>query len=176
MKIKWTKHFIKYAVGAYYINEFHRRQNLCNNCQRENSPSYLVDVNVFYCNLSTLKKHVTWVIRTWSLSYFPYLLIAIFFCKLFFRCLYCVCYKETPEPIGFISVVQSQSLKKISVDLVFSDFVARFFILYNKHNRKRTGNSRFRVHNFKGEEVKLLTDSPVPKNMQLLAGQQLNED
>ena len=55
MKIKWAKYYVKYAVGAYYINEFQGRQNLCKNFQ-ENSPFRLVDVNVCYRNLSTLKE------------------------------------------------------------------------------------------------------------------------
>ena len=45
-----------------------------------------------------------------------------------------------------------------------------FFILYKKHNRKRTGNLRIRVHNRKGEEVKLLTYLTVPENMQFWQG------
>jgi len=56
--------------------------------------------------------------------------------------------------------------QKISVDLVNSDFVAGLIILYEKHNRKRAGNSRCMKLNFKGQEVKLLTYLPVPENMQ----------
>ena len=56
MKIQMARHFIKYAFGAYYIIELHSWQNLCQNCPRENYPSYLVDVNVCYCNLSTLEE------------------------------------------------------------------------------------------------------------------------
>jgi len=107
----------------------------------------------------------------WVSCFGPQVLIS----KLFFRCLNCVCKKETPEPIKDISVLQSQSFKKISLVLVSSDFVTWLFIFYKKHNRKRTGNSRFRRHKRKGEEWSCWPIRSAREHA-ILAGQRLNED
>ncbi|XP_065578997.1 diacylglycerol lipase-beta-like isoform X3 [Artemia franciscana] len=55
-KIQWANHFLKFAAGAYKINELHSRQNLLKNCARDDLPLYVVNSRVCCCRLQKFKE------------------------------------------------------------------------------------------------------------------------
>ncbi|XP_065567326.1 uncharacterized protein LOC136031583 [Artemia franciscana] len=54
--VTWANHFVKYAAGAYKLNELHSQQNLRRTCSRDDLPLYVVDSRVCCCRLQKFKE------------------------------------------------------------------------------------------------------------------------